>query len=320
MKTLKQKVFLALDQHIPNPNCTLVVGVSGGADSLALTMLAKDYATHKKYTLEAVTVDHGLRRESKDEAAIVFDILTSQGISHHTLVWHHEEHLNRRHERARVARYQLLIDFCKKYPHPVLLTAHHLQDQVETILMRFLKGSGPAGFQAIQAVRYENDVPIIRPLLEIAPNALREYLHQKGINWVEDPSNIDIRYERTKVRQLVQCIKDFGWHEEGIIASSAKIYSLHQSLENFISGYAADFVVAIDPLIVDQPAFFGCPVQIQQEWLRSRIWEIGGAPYPKPYATIDAVLEILKQPKVAGYKIAGCLIHVAKRQFLIKKY
>lgn len=320
METLKQKVFLALDQYLPNSNCTLVVGVSGGADSLALTMLAKEYATHKGCALEAVTVDHGLRSESKAEATAVFNLLTAQGISHHTLVWSHEDNLNRRHERARLARYQLLIDFCKKYPQPVLLTAHHLQDQVETILMRFLKGSGSAGFQAIQAVRSENDVPIIRPVLEIAPNVLREYLTQQGIGWIEDPSNTDPYYERTRVRQLVQYIKDLGWHEEGIIVSAAKIYSLHQSLENLTSGYAADFIVTINPLTVDQTAFFECPVQIQQEWLRSKIWAIGGAPYPKPYSTIDVVLEILKKPKVAYYKIAGCLIHVTKKKFFIKEY
>jgi tRNA(Ile)-lysidine synthase len=318
MESLKQKAFAVLDQHLVTPNCTIVVAVSGGADSLALTLLVKEYATLKGHTLEAVTVEHGLRSESKAEAAAVFDFLTAQGISHHTLVWEHEDNLNRKHERARAARYQLLVDFCKPYQQSVLLTAHHLQDQVETILMRFLKGSGPAGFQGIQTIRYEKDIPIIRPLLEVFPETLREYLTQQNIVWIEDPSNRDFHYERTRVRQLIQSIKDFGWQEEGIIASALKIYSLHQSLENLTNGYATSFVIATDPLTVNQPVFFNCPQQIQQEWLRSAIWQIGGALYPKPYSTIDAVLEILKQPKVDGYKIAGCIIHVTKKQFVIK--
>ena len=318
METLKQKVFTTLDSYLPNSNCTLVVAVSGGADSLTLTLLAKEYAALKGCSLEAVTVDHGLRLESSAEAATVFDILSAQNISHHTLVWQHEDNPNRKHERARTARYQLLIEFCKKYENPVLMTAHHAQDQAETILMRFLKGSGPAGFQAIQAVRHEDDVQIIRPLLAITPSDLRQYLTQQGITWIEDPSNIDAHYERTRVRQLVQHIKDLGWEEQGIITSAAKIYSLHQSLENLTSGYAADFVVESDPLTVDQPAFFNCPLQIQQEWLRSTIWQIGGAPYPKPYSTIDAVLEILKQPKVESYKIAGCALRISKKQLIIR--
>lgn len=318
MESLKQKIFAALDRHLTIPNCTLVVGVSGGADSLALTLLIKEYTSFNGHTLEAVTVDHGLRRESKAEATAVCDLLTAQGISHHTLVWEHENNLNRKHERARAARYQLLIEFCKKYKTSVLLTAHHLHDQVETILMRFLKGSGPAGFQAIQSVRYKNDIPIIRPLLEVSPNVLREYLAQQNIVWIEDPSNKDFHYERTRARQLVQYIKDLGWQEGGILTSAFKIYSLHQSLENLTSGYATDFVITIDPLIVNQSLFFNCPLQIQQEWLRSTIWQIGNALYPKPYSTIDAVLKILKQPKVEGYKIAGCIVHVAKKQFSIK--
>ena len=319
-KTLKEKVFAAFDQHIAAPSCTIVVAVSGGADSLALTLLANEYAKSKEQAIETVTVDHGLRSESKAEAATVFGILSAQNISHNTLVWQHEENVNRKHERARAARYQLLIDFCKKYENPVLMTAHHAQDQAETILMRFLKGSGPAGFQAIQAIRHEDGIPIIRPLLGIAPSDLREYLNQQNITWIEDPSNTDANYERTRVRQLVQHIKDLGWDENGIITSAAKIYSVHQSLENLTSGYAEDFVINNSPLTVDQPIFFACPLQIQQEWLRSAIWSIGEASYPKPYSTIDAVLEIIKQPKVAGYKIAGCLIHVSKKQFSINKH
>jgi tRNA(Ile)-lysidine synthase len=319
-KTLKEKIFAAFDQHITAPSCTIVVAVSGGADSLALTLLANEYAKLKRHAIEAVTVDHGLRPESKAEAATVFGILSAQNISHHTLVWNHEESLNRKHERARAARYQLLIDFCKKYENPVLMTAHHAQDQAETILMRFLKGSGPAGFQAIQAVRHEDDVPIIRPLLGIVPSDLREYLNEQGITWIEDPSNTDAHYERTRVRQLVQHIKDLGWDENGIITSAAKIYSLHQSLENLTSGYAEDFVMNTSPLTVDQPIFFNCPLQIQQEWLRSAIWTIGEASYPKPYSTIDAVLEILKQPRVDGYKIAGCILNVNKKRIFITKY
>lgn len=319
MEILKQKIFAAFDQHLPSSTYTLVLAVSGGADSLALTFLAKEYADTKGHKIEAVTVDHGLRPESTAEAIAVFNLLAERGISHHTLVWSHEDDLNRKHERARAARYQLLIEFCKNYENPVLLTAHHLQDQVETILMRFLKGSGPAGFQGIQELRYESGIPIIRPLLNVPPSSLREYLDLQDIQWIEDPSNIDVHYERTRVRQLVQHIKDLGWQPEGIITSAEKIYNLHQSLANITSEYTKSFIQNNSPLTANQQAFFRCPLQIQQDWLRSRIWEIGEASYPKPYSTIDAILEILKQPKVDGYKVGGCIIHVAKKQIFINK-
>jgi len=318
MSCLKQIVFKALDQLLPNSYCTLVVAVSGGADSLALTLLTKEYANLKNLTLEAVTIDHRLRSESSGEAVTVANILKAQGISHHTLVWQHEDALNRIHEQARTARYQLLTKFCKNYETPFLLTAHHAQDQVETILMRFLKGSGPAGFQAIQALRYEKDIPIIRPLLEVPAHELRLYLQTQNIEWIEDPSNTDNHYERTRVRQLVNHIKDLGWKEEGILISAAKIYTLHQSLENSVKEHEKNFVIENNPLIIDQTTFFESPSHIQKEWLRQAIWTVGKTTYPKPYSTIDAILDMLKQPKVSGYKIAGCTVTVSKRKIYIQ--
>ncbi|MCE2716133.1 MAG: tRNA lysidine(34) synthetase TilS [Pseudomonadota bacterium] len=313
MISLQQKAFTAFDQLLPSPTCTLIVAVSGGADSLALTFLANEYAATKNVKLEAVTIDHALRPESSAEAEEVHSILKAHDISHHTLVWQHEDNLNRIHEQARKARYHLLTEFCKKYENPFLLTAHHAQDQIETILMRFLKGSGPAGFQGIQTTRYKNDVRIIRPLLEIFPQDLRTYLQNKKIKWIEDPSNQDDSYERTRVRQLVQHIKNLGWQEEGILTSATKIYSLYQALENLVNEHAKNFIISINPLAINQPIFFECPNHIQQEWLRQTIWAIGKATYPKPYETIDAILKILKQPKVDGYNVAGCTINVAKK-------
>ncbi len=364
---LQNPVFKTLDQLLPPGTNTIVVGVSGGSDSMALTLLANEYAKLKDCTLKALTVDHRLRPESAEEAALVQQTLQGQGICHQTLVWQHDEDINRRHERARAARYQLMLDFCKNYPNPVLLTAHHQQDQVETILMRFLHGSGPAGFQGIQGLRFQDGVPIVRPLLNVGPQELRTYLKNEGITWVEDPSNLNESYERTRVRQLLESItKDWGM--DGILASATKIYEMHSGMDEIIDSYAESFVVGdaddmecsttaslratqqqsnpvisfnIDssnwintalagprddegegihePLVIDQGAFFKCPEQIQRQWLRKQIWQIGGAAYPKPYKTIDAILKMLKQPKVNGYKVAGCVINVSKRKLYLKK-
>lgn len=335
-----QKVFNNLDQLLPPGTKTIVVAVSGGADSMALTLLAKEYANEKGYTLLAVTVDHSLRPESAEEALWVQQTLQGQGICHQTLVWHHDEDLNRRHERARAARYQLMLDFCKKHSNSVLLTAHHQQDQVETILMRFLHGSGPAGFQGIQRLRFQDGIPIARPLLNVSPQELRAYLENKAIDWVEDPSNVNAAYERTRVRQLLEGIAH-DWGMDGILASAAKIYDAQSTMDEIVDGYAKGFVISdadVDPhfhplssplpplsfprrqesITVNQSAFFKCPEQIQRQWLRKQIWQIGGAAYPKPYKTIDAILKILKQPKVNGYKVAGCVINVSKRKLHLK--
>jgi tRNA(Ile)-lysidine synthetase-like protein len=388
---LQTKVFNNLDQLLPPGTKTIVVAVSGGADSMALTLLANEYANENGYTLKAVTVDHNLRPESAEEALWVQQTLQGQGICHQTLLWHHDEDLNRRHERARAARYQLMLDFCKNHPNSVLLTAHHQQDQVETILMRFLHGSGPAGFQGIQRLRFQAGIPIVRPLLNVSPQELRAYLKNKAITWVEDPSNVNAAYERTRVRQLLEGITH-DWGIDGILASAAKVYDAQSTMDEIVDGYAESFVISdvdvevdlrlrrddtenlisprhtvipssslvipappfvipaqagihpsqsssllppllsplpplsfprrresiLDEVTVNQTTFFKCPKQIQRQWLRKQIWQIGGAAYPKPYKTIDAILKILKQPKVNGYKVAGCVINVSKRRLHLK--
>lgn len=311
MIALKFQVFKSLDQLIKNPISTIVVGVSGGADSMALTLLAKEYVNLKGGNLQAVTVDHQIRPESSEEALWVKQTLQCYGVEHQTLLWYHANDLNRRHERARTARYQLLVNFCKNYSNPVLLTAHHQQDQVETILMRFLKGTGPAGFQGIQAQRWHEGVQIVRPLLDVSPDQLRLYLKNMGITWVEDPSNHDTFYERTRIRALVEQISP-KWGLTGILASANKVYELQQNFEVLTAEYAESFVTNFEKLTINQEAFFKCPKNVQQQWLRQQIWKIGMANYPKPIATIMAILKIIKQPQVNGYKVAGCIINVGK--------
>jgi tRNA(Ile)-lysidine synthase len=260
-----------------------------------------------------------LRDESATEALWVGQTLSAHGITHHTLKWDHGDDLNRLHERARTARYELLLDFCQQHADSALLTAHHQQDQVETILMRFLKGTGPAGFQGIQDVRCQNDVPIVRPLLQFTPEELRGYLIAKGVAWVEDPSNHNEFYERTRIRALVKHLSA-GWEQGGILKSAAKVYGLQQNFAELTADYANGFVITNEPLTVDQLAFFECPEAVQHHWLRQQIWQIGGANYPKPMATITVILKMLQQPHVNGYQVAGCVIHVDKGQILLREF
>jgi len=317
--TLQSQVFEAFDRLLPPHTKTLVVGVSGGADSMALTLLARDYAIVKDYDLQTATVDHQLRQDSAAEALWVEQALLDLNISHQTLIWHHQEELKRRHEQARKARYQLLLDFCKDYPSPVLLTAHHQQDQAETILMRFLKGSGPDGFQGIRAIHHQHAAPIVRPLLGITPQDLRIYLQANSLTWIEDPSNQDSFYERTRVRKLLSHLGDLGWQQDGILASAAKIYELQQNFAAIIGEYAKGFTITDTPLTIDQAKFYAAPQPVQRDWLRQQIWQIGEADYPKPYLTIEAILRMLKQPKVNDYFVAGCLIKVANQIIVLSK-
>jgi tRNA(Ile)-lysidine synthase len=132
----------------------LVLAVSGGPDSTALMMLAARWANARKKgpKLAAITVDHGLRPESAREATAVKRLARELGIEHRTLHWTGEKPKTGLQEAAREARYRLLSEAARKTGAPYILTAHTLDDQAETVLIRLTRGSGLTGLAAMQRV------------------------------------------------------------------------------------------------------------------------------------------------------------------------
>ncbi|MDR0630837.1 MAG: tRNA lysidine(34) synthetase TilS, partial [Holosporales bacterium] len=180
-----------------------VVGLSGGADSLCLTMLANNLAKQKGIKLWAVIVDHKLRSESSSEILPIVDILERNGIEHKILVWNHSGDISKNIEKkARDARYQLLKNFCKEIGAKVLMTAHHAFDQWETFFMRLSHGSSMKGLASIQSLSMLNDIFLIRPFLDFDPINLKNTLLKRfGIkHCIQDPSNQDLKFERARWR------------------------------------------------------------------------------------------------------------------------
>ena len=173
------------------------IAVSGGADSMALLHL-----THAEYPghVVALTVDHGLRAESAEEARRVARWCESLGVAHQTL----RVQLNSPSQQAaRTARYRALADYCKQHNIPALLTAHHRDDQVETLFMRLSRGSFIDGLACMAPVSETYGVCLIRPLLDIPKSSLKAYLQHHNHPWIEDPSNQNPRYLRNRIRALI---------------------------------------------------------------------------------------------------------------------
>ena len=154
----------------------ICVGVSGGADSLALLYFTKKWADAYNVSLYCVTVDHQLRKESAEEAQFVKDICETNGIYHETLVWAHGK-LDFPHtkleNKARETRYNLLAEFCKQNGIHILMTAHHWNDQLETYEMRRLFNSSDSGLAAMSQVRsLTSGILLVRPLLHFSKKHL----------------------------------------------------------------------------------------------------------------------------------------------------
>ena len=183
------------------PQPRLAVAVSGGADSLALCLLAHRWAVAAGGDVIALVCDHGLRAGSRQEAAGVAGRLQARGIAARVLRLEVGAG-TRVAERARTARYAALQASCTAAGILHLLVGHHAGDQAETVAMRLLRGSGPTGLAGMAALVEGRDARLLRPLLTVAPVRLRATLTAFGAEWVEDPTNGDLRHQRARVRQL----------------------------------------------------------------------------------------------------------------------
>ncbi|MBQ7632967.1 MAG: tRNA lysidine(34) synthetase TilS [Alphaproteobacteria bacterium] len=209
----------------------IAVAVSGGADSLALVLMVKEQLAVFGYEIIALTVSHGLRPSSEEEARYVAKIMQQYGIEHHILYWRGTKPTTGVEEAARLARYKLLTEWCRQNSVGVLLTAHHLQDQAETFLMRLQRGSGLEGLCCMREITERDGVLILRPLLYCAPEIMQNYLQQKGIEWVKDESNSDTRYLRNRIRAFLPQLENETQISTECLALTAKRL---QSAEDYI--------------------------------------------------------------------------------------
>ncbi|HVH37310.1 MAG TPA: tRNA lysidine(34) synthetase TilS [Sphingomicrobium sp.] len=193
-----------LDTLIPSER-RLGVAVSGGPDSLALLLLA---AAVRPGRVDAITIDHALRPESGDEAALVARICASLGVPHEVraVEWG-EKPASALQERARRARYALIAAWMRERGLQGVCTAHHRDDQAETTVMRLARGTGVRGLAAMRPsapLPGADDLTLLRPLLGWRRSELAAICSGAGIAPAADPSNDDLQFERVRVRQQIR--------------------------------------------------------------------------------------------------------------------
>jgi tRNA(Ile)-lysidine synthase len=191
------------------------IAVSGGPDSLALLLLANAAWPGR---VQAATVDHGLRAESAFEALHVEDICARIGCPHSTLAVTVPDGRQGLQGEARRARYAALKHWAQSQDIRLLVTAHHADDQAETLLMRLQRGSGVAGLSGIRPLRREGNLMVVRPLLGWTKGELVHVVSSAGIEALEDPSNEDNRFDRVAMRLF---LRDHSQFEPKRLARSA---------------------------------------------------------------------------------------------------
>lgn len=198
-------MHLKIEKHfiLPKNANRVAIAVSGGIDSMCLAYLAQKYYRELNISVYGLIVDHGLRKESSQEAQWVKAFLQSKGIEAHVLTWQGSKPKSNIHHSAREARYDLLLNFCQANQIPYLLTAHNLNDQAETVMLRIFRGSGIDGISAIPQEIKRDGITIFRPLLPFSRGDIENIVNDSGWEHVNDPSNSDMRYARTQVRDIL---------------------------------------------------------------------------------------------------------------------
>jgi tRNA(Ile)-lysidine synthase len=219
----------------------LVLAVSGGPDSTALMLLAARWRKAQKHgpKLLAVTIDHGLRAEARREAAAVRRLARKLGVAHRTLRWRGRKPGTGLQEAARQARYRLLAEAAAAAGAQHVLTAHTLDDQAETVLIRLTRGSGPAGLAAMARVARlpvvrrggAPDIALVRPLLDVPKVRLIATLRAGGIGFAEDPTNRDPRFTRARLRAAMPALEREGLGARRLALLARRLRRVEAALE-----------------------------------------------------------------------------------------
>ena len=291
----------------------LVLAVSGGPDSVALMLLAAHWPARPP--LCVATVDHGLRPESGMEAQTVALWAAALGLPHHTLVWQGDKPASRIQEKAREARYGLLLACAAATGADAIVTAHHSDDQAETILFRLLRGSGPAGLAGMRAAQPRGPVMHWRPLLDHAKADLVALCQRACHPWFDDPSNRNEMFARPRLRRLGAVLAEQGFDKTAILRLGHRAAQAEAALDDMAWRLGADWPVQQSAGHSTAPAaaLAQLPAEIAQRLLARAIMDVAGAALPLRLERLERTSAGLRAALAAQTDFATSLGGVAVR-------
>lgn len=302
-----QALFAPLHEY-----ARLGLAVSGGPDSLALMLLAHRFAARTAGLGRFIvySVDHGLRPEAASEVAFVVREAERLGFEARALRWEGRKPATGIQEAARLARYRLIARAMAEDGAQALLTAHHMGDQAETVLMRLAHGSGLEGLRGMDYCSKVGDIEIIRPLLKIDPDQLRAVVDGAGLVPVADPSNADIDYERVRWRQAMPMLASLGLDAKRLGKFAERMGDADRALESLAGRALADVGGRVPPgssIAIDRRLLVALPRAVAVRVVRKALAEVGGRQKPHALAAVETLTDRLLQERVRT-TLHGCII------------
>ena len=306
LNSLKNKFFL--------------IAVSGGPDSLALTALSKAYSYNNSCKIYYVLVDHKLRKNSSKEASSVKRLLKKHKIDI-TIIKNKKKITKNIQNEARNIRYNLLASFCKKNKIRYILTAHHLNDQVETFFIRLSRGSGLDGLSSMkQITNLEDNIKIIRPLLDLKKNKLTQLSKKVFGKYYLDPSNEDEKYLRIRIRKLKKVLEKSGINYDQISKSIKNLASSRDTLEIYFNKIYKDTVKKKkNKIIINFNNLSNLNLEMKIKIFKKSIKDFTNAYYTPRSKKVINLIEQIYSKKNARLTLGGCLIYRDQNHVILVK-
>lgn len=293
----------------------LGLAVSGGADSLALMLLAQRWAASLDTAprLVVYSVDHGLRPEAAAEVAMVLQAAATLGLPARGLAWKGAKPETGLQVAARIARYRLMGAAMAEDGATVLLTAHHLQDQAETVLMRMAHGSGIEGLKGMTDMAEIEGVRVHRPLLAVDPVALRLLVDAAGLTPAEDPSNADPHYERVRWRQAMPQLAALGLDAPALALLADRMAEADAAIAQMADGCFTE-IVRLDGFgaaRIELAPFVGLSPAISTRLLGRVLNIVGGRQKPRALGQVERLRQTIAEAGLAkATTVLGCVIRI----------
>lgn len=279
------------------PKPRLAAGVSGGPDSMALALLADAWVRERGGALLALIVDHGLRPEAAAEAADSAGRLGERGIAARVLRLTDLGRGAALAQRARDARFEALARACASEGILDLLLGHHAADQAETVLIRELGGSGPAGLAGMAPLVEQRCLRILRPLLAVSPVRLRTFLEAEGASWADDPSNHDQAALRPRLRLQRRDRDGTGSATMSLVAAAAAAGRQRAQQDEATAAELAEHAMFMPT------GYAALNGQVSARALGALIQTISGAIYPPATQSVARLAVMMKPATLAGVRI-----------------
>ena len=318
---MSNNLVKTFDQYVTSQK--IAIAVSGGIDSMVLMKISSLSKKIKPKNIHILTINHDLRKGSKEETLFVRKEADKLGLKVSILTWKGKKPKTGIQEKARKKRHNLLFNYCKKNNISDLFFAHHLDDQIENFIFRMFRGSGIVGLTSFSNSSKIDKINLIRPLIETPKSDLLLFAKKQKIEWIEDPSNSNLDFDRVKIRNVLKNFYDSGFDKKLFLKSISKLKSINEDIELLTEDYITKYIEVYENIYVSikREFFIDSPKEIQMRVIKNCISFFAPEKLysPKDIKIISILNWIKGNPKVDSKTLGGTLFKKNNNTIILYK-